>query len=126
MGKIIDLRKHLKKKKESVPVDPTKLKAVISRVPIREVAGRSGESQSDKKLFIYDKRSSETFERKKCFECGTQVSHSFMYQNTSVTNAKVYLCVGCKELVLERSFGKTDALRKAILVGHVESNRRKH
>lgn len=59
-----------------------------------------------------------------CTACGIQAKPTWRFM---ATNGKdVFVCSRCKPVILERSFGKKDALDYAVSGGMFEGNRRRH
>lgn len=143
--KVIPKRKHKQEIKQLMTICPicmvqvrvdridNHIKKVHNKGDVVQVNSIKGKLSSSLKnnepeniniLYLKSKRGLRIEELEQCDECkmGTKPVWRYSESNKGV----IFLCSSCKPLVLERSFGKVDALNTAFSGGKFEGNRRKH
>lgn len=71
-------------------------------------------SKQKKRIDVYDK----------CDACGKEYRPLFEYKTKK--NKKVRICVDCEPDLLDKSFGRVDALDKAKHIGHFQTRKSKN
>ena len=99
---------------------------VEARAATATVKQYKSEAKPTKKLplVLTSRRGTRVDDGTPCTSCGRKDMTVWRYRESNY--GVVHLCCNCKSKVFERSFGKVDALDRAVSGGGIETNRRRH
>jgi len=91
-------------------------------------ADSKAKAQKPIKVLILRSRRGSRIQNKRQYICDECRDYEAQWSYAESNCGRVYLCNDCKQMVYERSFGKSDIdiMDVAFLGGGIDSNRRKH